>query len=1124
VPANQLNVRLLLRTAVVVLLLGAALFVVHGWQVGRLARAELARADRAERAGQLDQATTALGRSLAFVPDEEVRARYALALAGRASTPRTRWAALEVLERALARRPARHDVRRRAVDLTMQLGQFERARRHLAVLLAAQPGAGDLLLLRGRCESAEGDHARAALSLEQAIRQGAPLEASVLLADLYRTHLDRPRKGAAVMDLLVKEHGRSAAAHLARARFRAAGGDLTRAEDDLARARRLAPRDLAVLEASADVAVRRGRLEEARGHWTAALRAAPRTARLYLALARLERRRGQEAAALDYLRRGLRQLPDEPDLLFALAEALLEQRDLAGAEKAAGRLPPERRPAARFLAGRVLARRGRWAAAVRALTETVEAQDVPADLAARAQVELACCWDRLGYDDQKLAAYLRAAAGAPSLVAARLGLGVLLLEGGLLDDAVSHLQALVRLPDAPAQGWLLLARARARQNLYLPATQRDWTDVERALERAAQSPKRQQGDRLHPLSSFSPASSLRHPAGLAVVRAEVLAARDDLAAAREVLVEARRRWPDQLAVYQALAELALRRGDAAAADAALTQAGRRLGDTIDWWLARLELAERRGDVDLAVRLADLENALGRFPADAQERLLRRLARFQARLGNAAAVERLCDRLLRRQPGDLRVHLLRLDAAVAAGEDEVIARALAALRRAEGRAGTTWRCASAGWHIARACRGDRTGLAEARRLLAEVTRRRPAWARAALLQAQLDELEQRTEQALAGYVRAVVLGERQPGTALRATELLVQRGKYAVADRLLHQAQQRGALGAGHARLLAEVAVRARNLERALLLARQAVPEQATDPRALVWQGGLLGRLGQDSQAETALRRAVTLAGYDPETWLALIGQLARTGKAMQAEELLDEMHLALPPERQTLALARAHEALNRHDRAEQEYRRAVAARPHDPEVLQRAAAFHVRLDQPDRAAVALRALLRPRTLTPAAVLPGVRRQLALVLTASGSHVEEALELLAQNRREGSARLLDRRLRALVQGARAGQRVEALRTLEGLPGGTTALAAEERLRLARLYETAGQWEKAEGQWRLLLEADGANPAYLAGYVGGLMRQGKQAAARRWLVRLEQVEPAAARTWSLRRQLPERGSRR
>jgi hypothetical protein len=27
----------------------------------------------------------------------------------------------------------------------------------------------------------------------------------------------------------------------------------------------------------------------------------------------------------------------------------------------------------------------------------------------------------------------------------------------------------------------------------------------------------------------------------------------------------------------------------------------------------------------------------------------------------------------------------------------------------------------------------------------------------------------------------------------------------------------------------------------------------------------------------------------------------------------------------------------------------------------------------------------------------------------------------------------------------------------------------RLRLARLYETAGEWKKAEGQWRLLLEA-------------------------------------------------------
>jgi len=147
---------------------------------------------------------------------------------------------------------------------------------------------------------------------------------------------------------------------------------------------------------------------------------------------------------------------------------------------------------------------------------------------------------------------------------------------------------------------------------------------------------------------------------------------------------------------------------------------------------------------------------------------------------------------------------------------------------------------------------------------------------------------------------------------------------------------------------------------------------------------------------------------------------------------------------------------------------------------------------------------------------GERRGRGAGQSANRASTEQALALLALTRATEGHAEEDRRVAALVKGARPAARAEALAALEALPGGS-AMTALERLRLGRLYEDEGRWADARKQYAALVAADRDNPSYLAVLVEGLLRQKKRAEAAGWLERLEKLEPASPRTKRLREQM-------
>jgi tetratricopeptide (TPR) repeat protein len=299
--------------------------------------------------------------------------------------------------------------------------------------------------------------------------------------------------------------------------------------------------------------------------------------------------------------------------------------------------------------------------------------------------------------------------------------------------------------------------------------------------------------------------------------------------------------------------------------------------------------------------------------------------------------------------------------------------------------------------------------------------------------------------------------------------------------------------------------------RALLLARQAVPESARDYRDLLWLAHVLEAAGEPYQAAQVLRTAAVRNPGLPEVWAALVGVLTRSGRPEEAQPTAEEAERKLPPERLALGLARCAEALGNLDQAEEHYQNSLEKDPGDGVLLRAAIEFFRRTDQPRKAEVLLRRLLDPRTQAPPDYAARARRQLAMVLASSGKDPDyrEALALLGGRGATGE----NERARAMVLASRPQQRPLALRLFEESLKGQPISEDDQFLR-AQLCEAAGAHQQARLLLLDLLATNPENPQYLAFHIRGLVRQGDLTAVRFFLDKLERIEPRSARMSELR----------
>lgn len=1096
---KRVNVKFLGQMVGSLAVLAVGVHFLHGYQVRRNAGNLLGQSDRAGEQGHLERAADYLKRYLGFMPgDTDALEKYGLMLADErlAISPRARLRAFLALQQVLLREPERHAVRRQLVQVAMNLRRYTDAREHLEVLLQLASDDAELEHLLGECAEANGQYAQAAGWFGKAVEHAPDrTESYVRQAQLLRRRLGESKQADAVMDGLVKQNPHSAAARLARARYRKEAGALDAAAGDVAEALKLAPEAVDVLLAAAEVAEAQGQPGRAREHLQLGARLHPRQAPLHHALAAVELRDGHKTEAIACLRQSLKTLPDEPQAVWSAANLFIEAGELADARALLPRLAKDAAaPLLDYLRARLLLAERQWLLAGRAFEQVRPRLVQHPELIWQADLYLGQCYGQLGNADLQLAACRRAVSQEPLQVSARIALGAALLASGRFEEALDEYRWLVtRVPAAR----IPVARLLFLRALRLPPTQRRWEEVEQVLTEA---------ERAEPASPHVP-----------ILRAEMLAVQGKSTEARELLAAARDRQPDQPELWIALAAVAVRAGDSAAGLRVLAEAEQRLGERVEWRVARVRHWSRRRGEEARAALTELERDLGKGADDEQLMLLNELADAWYLAGDAARAERFWRQVAERQPAQLRVRLRLFDLALNTGDEAALIKLLDEIRGIEGE-GALWHYGEAARLTLRIRQGkDDDAFAAARAHLAAVASQRAGWSRVPLLEADLEELDGNPERAVECYQRAIELGHRQPATIRRLVQLLFERRRYAEAEQVIRKLndQDEAPLSGDLGRLAAEIALGSQQRERALELAGRAVATDSRDYRDHLWLGHILWAGGQTAPAEASLRQATRLAEQVPDAWVALVHFLARTGQKERAEAALQQARIKLTGEFARLALAQCYEAVGQQAQAEAEYVAARAERSDDLRACRALAEFYLRTGRPERAEAPLRQLQDRSEPAAAAEAAWARRNLAVVLALRGDFEQlgDALALLERNHGSRREADVDRRARAVILALQSHRRRDAIRLFEDLFRRQPP-AAHEQFLLARLYEADRDWTKAREQFLSLLTSPaGANALYVAHYVGSLLRKGEVADARGWLTKLEKLEADSWRTVEL-----------
>ena len=107
----------------------------------------------------------------------------------------------------------------------------------------------------------------------------------------------------------------------------------------------------------------------------------------------------------------------------------------------------------------------------------------------------------------------------------------------------------------------------------------------------------------------------------------------------------------------------------------------------------------------------------------------------------------------------------------------------------------------------------------------------------------------------------------------------------------------------------------------------------------------------------------------------------------------------------------------------------------------------------------------------------------------------------------------RRIRALVMAVQPGRAGEALALFRQNVPAQATLAPEEQLRLAQLYDLAGERTQADELMGKLLYSHGVTGQVIAAQVRRLLSRGDNGEAAQWLNQLRKREPDAKRTRDL-----------
>jgi tetratricopeptide (TPR) repeat protein len=488
--------------------------------------------------------------------------------------------------------------------------------------------------------------------------------------------------------------------------------------------------------------------------------------------------------------------------------------------------------------------------------------------------------------------------------------------------------------------------------------------------------------------------------------------------------------------------------------------------------------------------------------------------------------------------DLRLRLQLFQMAARANDAPAMQKLLGEVERIEHGHGTCWHFCEALRLIEIGRKGETAALDEARNHLNTVAADRPSWPVVLLAKAEIDLQKENWEAAVANYHRAIDLGGRNVGVTRQLVQALIRCRRFSEAEREVRQLQASDLATSGLGRLAAELSLQNQEPALAVKTALETVSADSADYRDHLWLGQLLAAASvDDEKAEKHLRRAVSLAGEAPETWVALVQYLASTGRKPEAVQIVADARKKVPAKTLAATLAPCSEALGKVEEAGKFYQQA-AEQDQSATSLHELARFYVRTGRTTEAEAPLRKILGREVKTSDEDAGQARRELATLLAGMPNRFAEALSLVGlaadgsgrvteKTKLTGPDAVIEQRIRARVLAAApmAALRDRAVELLEDL-GKRQSLGAEDRFLLATLYVARGTRERAREVSRDLLSAEANNAAYIAYHAQLALALGQIEDAERCAERLEQIEkqrrlePNAAGAVELRAQVLER----
>jgi cellulose synthase operon protein C len=1106
-------------------LIGGAAIWAQRYQLTKMAESVAARANLAEKTGNLSEAESLYQQHLEVVPDDiDTKIQYA-DLLGKSDNGLKQQEAIALYSGILKRYAGLTKVRRKRMALLYKLKVFRAARSDLSTLLPKPQDDGKLQVDKGdvellfnmaRCCEAEEDEKNAAIYYRAAIDNHASeqLEAYQRLASLLRKKPGQEEEAKQLIEEMVKSDSGNYQVYLQRGRYHTLQAQtesngarrsdlLADARQDFQRAAGLAPnRPEIILELARAVATDKSGRSDSRQILEKGLKAAPKSVELYQALATLELQDSQVDKAIAALEHGLKDQPESVQLHVMLADILTQSGDagkLLVQIEELKRLGCSPNSVTYFMA-HYYAKLHQYRTAQQLLTPLLAETGSDSPLTSPINLLLARCYNALGDAAKAQDAYGRALRTNPGNVVAKRGYINTQIQQGDLDGAIEGYRELLgRVPDLRTElVKLLIARNRQR-----PVAEREWDEAERLLNDAANAAPQE----------VAPV----------IRRAEFVLARDPtkVAEARAILREARKRLPQEKSVelwnaearfvselWEAQTDLIGKQKKVDEALALLDEAQRQLGDQVELRLQRARLLAVKMGPQVVPVLIDLTQNIKAFSKDDRRKLLDGLAAELARQQNFEGANRLWSQLAEENPGDIRLRTILVDLAIQFGKKDEIEKNIAQIARIEGDDGIQspyYQIRYLIWQIDQASdRKIRQELrTQARKSLSELRARRPDWAVIPLTLAALDEQEldnqqgldekqkkEKLESIVNSYVEAINLGRRDSATVRHVVELLFAQGKANEAVALFSSVPVESQLAGDLGRKVAQVAIDHQDLERAEAIARKTVAANPGDFKDRFLLVQILQARGLQPAAEQELRNAVDLSKDDPDRWIAMVWwYVVSTKQVEKAEQAIQEAATTLPPAKKFMTLgqccelmAQAYEAANDeaakakwYGEAEKWYEKDRAAQPDDLPVARRLTDFLIRTKQPEKVSSLLNAILKNGNGKNSKITVWARRTLALVL-ASGTdpkRLKEALTLVDPQDQATQAgakatedpedlRILTRVLEA--QGTPE-YRARAIKLLQSLV--TSLGTAEDRFRLARLIDASGDWPGARKQYRELI---------------------------------------------------------